>query len=301
MASKTQTQTQITDPQQFAVALLQQGRFPVTKSNVSFIEGWAQREGGNWSNTAAYNPLNTEQPLNGSVNYKTRAPGRGVQSYSSWNDGVTATLQTLNNGDYQPIVSALSSGDAMTANNQGQLGNALSTWSAGGYTMVGQASPTYTAQTGGAGKNPAVTIKTGVSSGLMGDCSTYRNSKAATSNCLVGGGGNILGLGAPCVIDACQAKALISGGIVLVGGALMLIGIALLFEGGRNAIGNAAQGGVNFLPGGAATQQGIQSATMSGSVAPRTGAQRHASGYKAPKPGRSIAADADDFSELAMA
>lgn len=69
--------------------------------------------------------------------------------------------------------------------------------------------------------------------GILGDCTAYRNGAKATSNCLVGGGsaglpvvGKVVSF--PCLLNACQAKALVGGVLVLAGGVTMVVGIAVL-------------------------------------------------------------------------
>ena len=84
-------------------ALLQQINAPLTKQNVAFLDAWQQSEGG----TAANNPLNTTQPASGASDYNSV----GVKNYPSPNVGIQATAQTLQNGRYPIILSALRSGN----------------------------------------------------------------------------------------------------------------------------------------------------------------------------------------------
>ena len=83
---------------------------PVTKENINALTTWAAWEGGQWKNSAHFNPLNTTQVYNGSTSMNDLGHGMGVQSYKSWADGYSATIQTLNNGRYKNILSALSKG-----------------------------------------------------------------------------------------------------------------------------------------------------------------------------------------------
>jgi murein DD-endopeptidase MepM/ murein hydrolase activator NlpD len=92
----------------WAESLLQAGSWPVTKTNIQALVGWAVEEGGAGpqfgvaNNTANYNPLNTTQSEPGATgNFK---------SYVSWQQGVEATITTLNNGNYPGIVAALKKG-----------------------------------------------------------------------------------------------------------------------------------------------------------------------------------------------
>lgn len=95
-------------PITWAAALLQALGDGVTDANMQAIVGWETAEGGNWHNAARFNPLNTTQGAAGSTN-----PGfsAGVQAYTSWAEGLQATVQTLNNGSYNGILTALKAGN----------------------------------------------------------------------------------------------------------------------------------------------------------------------------------------------
>jgi cell wall-associated NlpC family hydrolase len=95
----------------WAKSLLSKMAMPTTGSNITAVSRWAQQEGGNWHNSAHYNPLNTTQREPGS----TSMNGVGVQSYTSWAQGFAATIQTLNNGRYGGILSALKAGNNPSA------------------------------------------------------------------------------------------------------------------------------------------------------------------------------------------
>ena len=94
-------------PHTWAVALLTATRLPLTACNVAAVTDWENAEGGNWANSAAANPLNTTLPEPGSHSINSA----GVQAYPSWPVGFTATVATLNNGDYPGILGALRAGD----------------------------------------------------------------------------------------------------------------------------------------------------------------------------------------------
>ena len=49
-------------PSSWAGALLSAGGWPQTACNLGAVEAWERAEGGNWENSAAYNPLDTTQP-----------------------------------------------------------------------------------------------------------------------------------------------------------------------------------------------------------------------------------------------
>lgn len=94
--------------QQFAVALLQRLRIPVSAGAVKALVGWQNAEGGHWHNQARFNPLNTTQPAAGAGN--TGSQGN-IKVYRNWNQGLDATVQTLRNGRYGGILNALRAGN----------------------------------------------------------------------------------------------------------------------------------------------------------------------------------------------
>lgn len=98
-------------PQTFAEALLERLGMPVTPSNMQAMTAWMRAEGGNWNNSARFNPLNTTQDEPGS----TTMNSVGVRSYDSWQQGLDATVQTLQNGRYGGILNALKAGDSSQA------------------------------------------------------------------------------------------------------------------------------------------------------------------------------------------
>lgn len=164
---------QINTPQEWAVAQLAYMHLPDTQSNINFLVSWAAKEGGNWNNTASFNPLNTTYRLAGST-VMGGGNTAGVQAYQNWAQGLQATADTL--GSYGEILAALRAGDAMTAGENGSLAGNLSTWSGGGYTTVGT-NVGYGGTTGGA-HNPAGTAVPG----------------AVTQNTATGGTGGGTGL-----------------------------------------------------------------------------------------------------------
>ncbi|MGP0029181.1 MAG: hypothetical protein ACLPVF_01595 [Acidimicrobiales bacterium] len=108
------------------------------------VLGWEQAEGGNWENTARFNPLDTTQPFDGSWNYDlgvvpgVTAQTPGVQAYNNWADGVTATVITLKNGYYPYILAAMSQGDfaAQVAAYSPSVTGDLDTWGTGNFADV---------------------------------------------------------------------------------------------------------------------------------------------------------------------
>lgn len=94
-------------PQSWAAALLSSGGWPQSACNLAAVTGWEAAEGGNWGNSARFNPLDTTQPEPGSWPINSV----DVMAYPSWAEGFAATLATLRNGRYGGILAALSAGD----------------------------------------------------------------------------------------------------------------------------------------------------------------------------------------------
>lgn len=143
---------------------------PTTAANVQSIEDWAAQEGGGGAN----NPLNTTLQTAGSTGSINSV---GVQNYANTADGVTATAQTLEGGNYSAIVAALKSGSGLIGAG-GAVGSELSTWSGGGYDSLGGATePGGTAvqgaaggaAAGGASSAPATLLAAGTSGNPMLD------------------------------------------------------------------------------------------------------------------------------------
>lgn len=130
----------IKNPTDFANALLGALGVPDSKTNVQNLLGWYAHEGGNWDNTAKFNPYNTSQQERGSVNYQTGRPGTGVQSYTDWGQGIDATVQTLDYADYASVLNDLS-----TSAPWNKFAKDLedSPWDAGhyGYALTGSTPP----------------------------------------------------------------------------------------------------------------------------------------------------------------
>lgn len=69
---------------------------------ISFLNGWSASETLADSG-ATFNLLNTTEPWPGTTNFNSV----GVKNYSSWNDGIQATVATLRNGYYPELEEAL--------------------------------------------------------------------------------------------------------------------------------------------------------------------------------------------------
>jgi murein DD-endopeptidase MepM/ murein hydrolase activator NlpD len=93
--------------QTWAKTLLGKLGKPITADNIKALTTWAAWEGGQWKNSAHYNPLNTTENEPGATNMNSE----GVKSYTSWGQGYAATVSTLNNGRYKSILKALSAGN----------------------------------------------------------------------------------------------------------------------------------------------------------------------------------------------
>ena len=99
------------DQKGWAAQFLKDVNAPITDSNLTAVTRWMAQEGGNWNNTAKYNPLNTTQTEPGSSPMNNLGNGIGVQAYTSWDQGLQATVATIENGRYGGILAALQSGD----------------------------------------------------------------------------------------------------------------------------------------------------------------------------------------------
>lgn len=126
----------ISSPTDFANAFLNAIPEPDTSQNVEAVIAWEDEEGGNWKNTAKFNPMNTTQPEPGS--YDINGP-YNVQAYTSWTEGVTANKTTILNGYYGNILAALNSG-----NTAYRVATAIdsSTW--GSHTVTAVLGQAYT-------------------------------------------------------------------------------------------------------------------------------------------------------------
>jgi len=95
--------TQVT----WAQAFLKSLGVPMTADNVAAIVAWEMAEGGHWYNTAYYNPLNTTQSMPGATVFNSV----GVKAYTSWVQGLKASVITIRNGYYGGILDALRRGN----------------------------------------------------------------------------------------------------------------------------------------------------------------------------------------------
>ena len=93
-------------PTTWAQTLLAQLGLPQTASNLRALAAWEHAEGGHWSNSARFNPLNTTQRMPGSWSMNAV----GVQAYMSWQQGLDATGITLRYPAYAGVRAALAAG-----------------------------------------------------------------------------------------------------------------------------------------------------------------------------------------------
>lgn len=95
-------------PPSWARALLRDGGYPVTLCTVGAVIAWQAAEG-DWraGHVGWHNLLNDKRKEPGSVNATTQ----GVQKYTSWAQGLEATLATLRGPDYGGIRAALAAGN----------------------------------------------------------------------------------------------------------------------------------------------------------------------------------------------
>jgi hypothetical protein len=96
------------DPVQWAKDFLTRLGAPITASNVQAIMAWETAEG----TRAAYNPLATTQ---GGYAGETTFNSVGVKNYATYQDGLDANVQVINNGLYSNILAALHQGDSAQA------------------------------------------------------------------------------------------------------------------------------------------------------------------------------------------
>jgi peptidoglycan hydrolase CwlO-like protein len=115
--------TQVT----WAQAFLKSLGVPLTADNVAAVVAWEMAEGGHWYNTAYYNPLNTTQSMPGASVFNSV----GVKAYTSWEQGLKASVITIRNGYYGGILDALARGNDAQAVADAV---AASPWGTGSFT-----------------------------------------------------------------------------------------------------------------------------------------------------------------------
>jgi hypothetical protein len=104
---------------------------PVTKENMKFMYAWRQAEAAK----AAFNPFNTTKKKEKSTFYNclSRKDGKcvgGVRNYSSQQEGIDATIETLKLSYYSCITNGLKN-DIGAKKIARQCSDALKTWGTG--------------------------------------------------------------------------------------------------------------------------------------------------------------------------
>lgn len=95
------------DREHFYHELLDALDAPKSEANLAALRAWGECEG----SEAAFNPLDTTLHMQGATEYNTFGDNQHVWNYPDEETGVRATVQTLHNGYYPHIMSALKSGD----------------------------------------------------------------------------------------------------------------------------------------------------------------------------------------------
>jgi hypothetical protein len=116
-------------PETWAIELLNRLGYPTTKLGVQDIICWENAEGGHWHNSARYNPLNTTEGAKGAKDINSV----GVKAYTSWDEGFTATIATLQNGYYQTLLDDLASGGTQLFG----MDVGISPWGTEAFTVTG--------------------------------------------------------------------------------------------------------------------------------------------------------------------
>ena len=116
---------------------------PTTPDNIKAITTWMAWEGGHWKNSAHYNPLNTTLNAQGASSMNKV----GVKSYLDYEQGMKATIDTINAGKYgyPKILDALSSGHdtqgVINAVNSSKWGTHIKGGTAVGFGSNGAQAP----------------------------------------------------------------------------------------------------------------------------------------------------------------
>jgi hypothetical protein len=119
---------------------------PQTPQNVANLDAWQAAEGGSTNNTAAWNPLNTTR---GTGIYGQSLGGQpiagnsaGVLAFPNWDAGLEATAATLEQPNFDPILTALRAGNTPLPQFQQTVGSTpWGTWQTGaGATSLTSAS-----------------------------------------------------------------------------------------------------------------------------------------------------------------
>ena len=111
-------------------AILQGLGATINANTEASLSAWIQRETP-WPPVARYNPMNTTLPAPGATDYNSDH----VKNYTSWSQGIAATVATLEGG-YPHIVRALISGKGLIGNSDPAVAAEFYKWSDGGYSSI---------------------------------------------------------------------------------------------------------------------------------------------------------------------
>lgn len=102
-------------PQSGYAQILQGIGAPVTPLNLKFLANWHAAE----LSAASYNPFNTTRtmPGSGDLGGPSGNGGHPVQIYQNEEQGIQATIQTLQQKQYKDLVAALKSGESFPVKN----------------------------------------------------------------------------------------------------------------------------------------------------------------------------------------
>lgn len=105
-------------------AVLSRLNLPVSQQNLALLRTMARGEG---MNPGYFNPLATTQPEVGAGSLNSV----GVREYSSFEQGVQATADTLRNGNYDNVLAGMKVNAPLTYYTQGAAANEIRTWQGG--------------------------------------------------------------------------------------------------------------------------------------------------------------------------
>jgi hypothetical protein len=234
----------------WAQQLLTRLGVPVTPGNTEFIYQWEKSEGGG----GKYNPLNTGSVYNHPELTTTGSQyGGGANDFASWDAGLVGSainIQTPGPDNYPAIITALRNNDPAAARQ------ALwrSGWAASHYgygsnwsnvALPGSSGnvipPSYFAG-GATGSN----VSKGIDCTLIWPQSSAMYKACVATNKVAGqdehgnplpgstgsgaSGNSIFSLGGVTILTKTQARAVLGGGILLIGGALMTVGVLALMK-----------------------------------------------------------------------
>ncbi len=96
------------DEGSWARDLLTRMDYPVNQANMTAVIAWQYAEGGHFANSAKFNPLNTTKTWLGAESMNSV----GVKAYDNYEEGMAATIATLELPYYKGVRAALKEGDS---------------------------------------------------------------------------------------------------------------------------------------------------------------------------------------------